>query len=496
MISYFKKKKINLIYLLFLIPIILFLYRNIIFDNDIWFLFNHGRYVLENGFPTIEPFTIHNNLSFIMQQWLSSVIFWVLYNYMGRLALYIFIISIGIIIIGIFYKLSIQISNNKFLSIICSIIFGMLLEGHIVSRPQIFTYLIILIELLMLEKYIVKNEKKFLIILPILSFFQINLHSSMWGMLYAFIIPYLINGIKLRKFNIKLSNYELKPIIITIIIMIIVGFINPYGYKAISYLFNSYGSIEMNNFIMEMTPLSFNNYNGKIFTILIFILIFIINFYNKRKLSIRLYLLLIGTALLTFMHNKGWPYFMIVYFLSLTYLLKDIDIKRIILRIKNKYVIAISKGIYLAISVIVIFIFLYSTNIWIQRVYKSKEDNIIKETVDFMEENYNLDSIILYIDYNNGGYTEYRGIKSYIDPRAEVFFKNNNKKEDIFLEFYNIGRQNDFDFNKFINKYNFTHILVYCNDDFDKFLIDNDDYKLVYTQKYDKEYIMNLYTKK
>ena len=35
----------------------------------------------------------------------------------------------------------------------------------------------------------------------------------------------------------------------------------------------------------------------------------------------------------------------------------------------------------------------------------------------------------IYAGYNDGGYVEFRGYKSYLDPRAEVLLKNNNGKE-------------------------------------------------------------------
>ena len=43
-------------------------------------------------------------------------------------------------------------------------------------------------------------------------------------------------------------------------------------------------------------------------------------------------------------------------------------------------------------------------------------------------------------------YAEYKGIKVYLDPRAEVFLKKNNKKKDILVEYYKLqSRQIDID---------------------------------------------------
>ena len=79
--NYHPSKKMMFLY--FNIPLIIVLAWQINY-NDIWFLLNHGRYILNNGFPTIEPFTIHQNFSFVMQQWLSAVIFYLSYSVLGK----------------------------------------------------------------------------------------------------------------------------------------------------------------------------------------------------------------------------------------------------------------------------------------------------------------------------------------------------------------------------------------------------------------------------
>ena len=72
LVNYHPSKK--MLFLYFNIPLILVLFWRVEY-NDIWFLLNHGKYVLNNGFPSIEPFTIHQNFSFVMQQWLSPLYF-------------------------------------------------------------------------------------------------------------------------------------------------------------------------------------------------------------------------------------------------------------------------------------------------------------------------------------------------------------------------------------------------------------------------------------
>ena len=58
------------------IPIFIGLLTSTSFDNDIWFLINTGRYILNHGFPTIDPFTIHEGFNLVVQQWIPDVIFY------------------------------------------------------------------------------------------------------------------------------------------------------------------------------------------------------------------------------------------------------------------------------------------------------------------------------------------------------------------------------------------------------------------------------------
>ena len=134
----------------------------------------------------------------------------------------------------------------------------------------------------------------------------------MWFLQFLFMIPFIINGIKFKKW--KLGDYEIKPILISLLFMFFVGFINPYGYKAIVYIFNSYGIDYINSYVTEMFPLTFSNLNCKILILCLCFILFCFNFFKNRKVEIRHLLLLFGTMLMAFMNTKSLPYFFIIYF--------------------------------------------------------------------------------------------------------------------------------------------------------------------------------------
>ena len=74
-----------LVALIIAIPLAVFLIRDI--DNDTWFMLNHGRYIMKNGlYPQYEPFTVHEGMEFTFQKWLSCILFWLIYKYLGKVA--------------------------------------------------------------------------------------------------------------------------------------------------------------------------------------------------------------------------------------------------------------------------------------------------------------------------------------------------------------------------------------------------------------------------
>ena len=472
-----KTSKFNY-FILFIIPILFFVMENFTIDNDFWFTIAEGKYVLKKGFPHTVPFTIYNNLDFIYQSWGTGVIFYLIHKYFGLYGMLFFVIIILIIITYFYYKLCMLVSNkNKMLSTIVTIItMSLLANTFITTRPQIFTYLNLILVLYIMELYAKTNNKKYLLILPIISLIQINMHGMFFFMLFIFMLPYIVNALK---FNFKNSNqkkYDLKSIVLIMIIMLLTGLINPYGIKNILYVFTSYGQKILNETIIELVPLSFSSSYDKIIIFIIFLVYFL--YFKSKNIPIRHYLLLFGTTYLAFDCSRSIALFIIGALFPLSYLYKDkiinIDIERFIpLILKNIIVIS-----FLIVTI--------SSIIFIKRDFYPES----REPIDYLVKNYNKENIKLYINFNDGSYAVYKEIKVNIDPRAEVYLKKNNHKSDIYDEYTKLGN-NEIDYKDYINKYKFTHILVNEDDPmYNKLKKDSCGYTLI--KKFNK---YNLYAK-
>lgn len=470
LINNYKKwnPSIYAIIFILLIPFIIYLIRGFELNNDFWFLINTGKEIIKNGFINIEPFTIHSGLFFIPQQWLTDIIFSLIYNNFGIRGMYYLVLLCNGIIMFLFYKLSYLVNNNKKRSMLITIVSSLFLiwSNLLTTRPQLFDVITFTLELYLIELFIKKENSKYLYFLPLLSIFLINYHASMWFMMFVLLIPYyfeyVISKVKKR------STYKIKPLIISTVISLVCGLINPYGIEAIKYFFNSYGVTKINNIVYEMQAVSISNFEGKIIFAIIFIILY--SFYhNKGDNKIRYFLLSIGIIYLLLNHYKSVLYMSIIFPLIVGYAFRkktiDKDMK------PNK----LDKVVY--IVGIIIFSFFIITK-------PQLNDGVdIKEFADYLDNNASFD-IKLYTDYNNGSYMEYRGYKCYIDPRAEIFLKANNHKEDIFDEYYYL-EINKLDIKEFINKYQFDYILLNSSTSFINELKNNKNYKEVISKKVD-----------
>lgn len=476
--------KICLLY--FFVPIYLLCLTsaNIGKENDIWFLLNHGKYVIEHGFPTIEPFSMHQGFSFVMQQWLSAVIFYLSYTVLGKYGLLLIVNIVNLLILWFTYKLCILLTDNrKRLSIVLTCITNVLLSSYfLVPRPQIFTYLLLIITLYIMEKFIRCKDTKLIYLLPLISLLQINLHASMWFMIFLFMLPYVVS-LFINKLKNKNDNRIFKLLII-MVLMFLVGFINPYTTKNMFYVFTSYGSIYVNASVKEMLPPIELLYINPFYTFLHYLTVLgIISVYianKKAKLNLTHILLLLGVLILATTSIRNFPLLVIGTVPFLGYNLKCLFPKKKELKCSIKD--------FFDRQYIVALIILTTFLIGILVVKKFPFTNKLKPGIDYLEKNYDAKKIVLYTNYNNGSYAEYRGLKPYIDSRAEIFLKSNNHKEDIMREYYFL-QSGLLDYDKFINKYNFTHMIITKTDSlYDKVSKDN-RYKMIYKGKGYKIYV-------
>lgn len=462
-------------YLYFFVPLFVCSLSKIDRENDIWFLLKHGEYILKHGFPHIEPFSMHQNFSFVMQQWLSSVIFYISHKILGQYGILLVIIITNILMLYFLYKLCMLISENKFrLSIVITCITDIFLLLFMIARPWIFTMLNLIIVLYIMELFYKKNNRKALYFLPLISLIQINIQSSMWFMLFIFMLPYIVDlFLKERR---RLSSFPL-----IIILMFICGFINPYGLDNILYVVKSYGNYYINNTVTEMLAISLNDkrilFYSYLFYFILAIELLIYIFCKKGRFELRHLFLFLGVSFLGLKNLRSMWIFIIGTMPFLSSYLKPY-FKKLSFKEENFELEPDERKKYYLVIVILC---IYTCGVSV--IANSKFTNKLEKGIDAIYKTSNVNAkTTVYTSYNNGSYAEYRNLKPYIDSRAEIFIKKNNHKEDIMKEYY-LVYNGYISYDKFINKYKFDYMIIMKNEAIYTSALKDKNYKSIYYSK-------------
>ena len=165
-------------YIILIFPFVFACFQLRGLDNDFYFLYPTGEYILKNGFPHTDFLSMHSNMKLVLQQWLSTVIFYLAYSRLGEIGLYA-VLYICYALICIFsYKTILLITKNEPVSaVLAAVIEILIFNPFIVTRPQVFTYTILLTEIYLLEKHAQTKKYNYLIVIPLISLAQINLHA-------------------------------------------------------------------------------------------------------------------------------------------------------------------------------------------------------------------------------------------------------------------------------------------------------------------------------
>ena len=360
-----------------------------------------------------------------------------------------------------------NVNLSLFLMIITDVLLAM---GFVVTRAQMVSYVIFLGLIYVLELYVKTGKTKYLYWLPILSLLQINLHASLWWTLVLVVLVYIVDSVKKPKLH--LQGYKTKPLIIFGLAMLLFGLINPYGIKMITYIFTSYGASGIVRTVSEMSSFDLRNlFNVFVYAALVCVLWLYI-FGNKRLIRIRYLLMFFGFLAIGLNTVKGLSQFVLVMFFPLALMYKNIKIENVIDAKIGR------NAIILWVGVVSVCLFVALGVLTMQLIEDNPSDGVVG-AVDAIERNSDNKDIKIYVGYNNGGYVEYRGFKSYIDPRAEVFLKGNNGKEDILDEWLDMTRRK-IKLDEFLDKYNFDFLIVDYYHERNLYEMENNDYKTIY----------------
>ena len=188
----------------------------------------------------------------------------------------------------------------------------------------------------------------------------------------------------------------------------------------------------------------------------------------------RYILLYLGFLALGLNTVKGLSQFILVMLLPMALMYKNVRVEKVIEDAKARRAMMTWCGITATCVAMVLLLTIPSSVENHPRMALVEAIDVLDVSVEQNGED--KDTLKIYTGYNWGGYAEYRGYKPFLDPRAEVFLK-----DDILKEWNNfiLGRM---ELEEFLNKYDFDYLLADAHDA-GMYKMRSEDYEVLYSNE-------------
>lgn len=289
----------NILFFSLLILVVLLSVSKLSNEDDFFWHFATGRYIIESGtVPSADVFGhTTQGAGWIPFEWGWDVITYLIFSSLGYLGLVIFCSLIAVSIISLFYYLLKKLKVSDTVSIFFLLVFLFGVFERFVPRPQIISYLFftLLIFIFISYRYINRSNYKILFLLPLIFLIWTNMHMGIIAGVVLFII-YIIAEFLTYKFPKKFSSREITPmnkaelvrLVLIFIACLLVMFLNPHGLNTYIYAYKHLQMKMLEN-VNEWNSPFFERFVGRFyFNVYLFFLISIIPvlYYSVKKKDI------------------------------------------------------------------------------------------------------------------------------------------------------------------------------------------------------------------
>ena len=478
-------------------------------QNDTFYTIKIGKYILDNGITMQEPFSWHQNLEYTFPHWAYDVFIYLVYSIGGMLGIYISTIVLASILGILIYFVNVRLVKNRCISFIITIAALYLLKPYICARAQLVTFILFILTIYFIEKFLETKKIRYAIGLIIIPILIANLHLATFYFYFILYLPYLVEyaiyilsyspvivseasarGLrkklekdgetpelleKLRKaeakyerlkakederierpYKVKINyNQNVKLLILIFIICIFAGLLTPLKFTPYTYLVKTMQGISTKN-ISEHLPMVLAN-NMK--ALILFATYIAIIAFTKVKIRLSDLFMLAGLMLLTLMSRRQASMLIIVGTVIINRLITSIlqnQQKDWLKKIEDK-----SSHI---ISIIIISVFVIAISM--SQYKKIMKDPYIDETsypvtaATWIKENLDLEKIKLYNEYNYGSYLLYEDIPVFIDSRCDLYMPEFNDNVYVFKDFLNLNGLGITNIEQKLDEYGITHLII------------------------------------
>lgn len=538
-----KRKKINdgvkfTIIAVVLIAIFCIAITPVTLQNDTYYTIKIGEHIQNNGIDMKDQFSWHEDLNYTYPHWLYDLLTYKIYSQFGMMGIYLTTCLLSCILGITLFFVSSKISKNKLISFFVTIGAMYLLKGYIAARAQLVTFILFILSLYFIEKFLENRKIRYGIGIVLISTLIANLHVAVWPFLFILFLPYIgeyliavladliiykkvqerllkikikyssnnkealekfqkeldelqakVSKIKIKRsksiqnpYKIKITkNKNVKWLIVIMIICAFTGLLTPLGDTPYTYLAKTMQGNTTKN-INEHLPMTIAEQPEVLCTIIIFLAVLT---FTKIKIKLSDLFMIGGLAFLMLESRRQLSMFSLIGFVILSKLIVELITcydKELLEKINKKI---------LHPFIIICMIVLVGWQTY-DNVKTKYNDKFIDETqypvkaCDYILENIDLSKARFYNEYNYGSYMIYRGIPVFIDSRADLYAPEfSGLKDDIFTDFIDVSSIGTF-YEDILEKYNITHVILYSNSKMSMIIDETKDphYSKIYKDDY------------
>ena len=510
-------------------------------QNDTFYTIKIGEHILEKGIDMQDPFSWHQNLAYTYPHWAYDVITYLIYNAFGMNGIYIVTCMLSVILGISVYIVNTKLAKNRIVSFFITVGVMYLIRGYIAARAQLVTFILFILTILFIEKFLETKKKRYvggLIVIPILI---ANLHLAVFPFYFILYLPYIaeyliasfaeviiyrktsirkfkkhiqklsktqgneekrrklekelkeleekVDKIKIKRsrelqnpYKIKLNKKDnVKWLVLVMIICLFTGLLTPLGNTPYTYLYKTMQGNTTQN-INEHLPMTLSNETEVLCTLILFLAILI---FTKAKIRLSDLFMLGGLCYLMIASKRQVTMFALIGSVILNRLIVDLfyHYTKVTLEEVEKKITNVIGILTITISMLVFTYFMAKDKVGNTYIDESVYP---VQACDYILENMDLGKAKFYNEYNYGSYMLYRGIPVFIDSRADLYAPEfSGKEDDIFMDFIETASIGKF-YGDTFDKYGITHIITYKNSKMNMIITKTEysKYKKLYSDQY------------
>ena len=160
-------------------------------QNDTFYTVKVGQGIRKWGIDGQDHYSF-NDLPYTYPHWLYDVIISLIFDYLGGwTGIYVSTMILSATLGILLYFTLKKITKNSLVSLIIALGQMYLMRDYVAARAQLVTFILFVLTILFIEKFLESGKKRYAIGLIIIPILIANIHSAVWPFYFVLFLPYI-----------------------------------------------------------------------------------------------------------------------------------------------------------------------------------------------------------------------------------------------------------------------------------------------------------------